>query len=63
VWGYSYFLKLPFLVGAAPLAGYLYDASGGYGSTHLVYVTAAAAAAAMAMALAIDHRRRTVATA
>ena len=58
VMGYSYFFKLPFLVGPAPLVGRLYDLSGGYGSTYVAVVTGLVLAAILATALAVDATKR-----
>lgn len=55
--GYSYTLKIPFLFGAAPLAGYLFDISGGYSSTLLVFVGALGIATALAVMLVFTHHR------
>jgi hypothetical protein len=55
--GYSYFIKLPFLFGPAPLAGWLYDLSGGYGSTYAACVGGIAIAALLAVVLGIANRR------
>jgi MFS family permease len=55
--GYSYMLKIPFLFGAAPLAGYLFDISGGYASTLIVFVAALAIATACAVMLVFTHHR------
>lgn len=55
--GYSYVLKIPFSFGAAPLAGYLFDISGGYASTLMVFVVALAIATAFAMILAFTQHR------
>jgi MFS family permease len=56
--GYSYFVKMPFLVGPAPLAGLLYDHSGGYGSTFAVVVAGTTVAVLLAIVLSVDCRRR-----
>ena len=58
VMGYSYFFKIAFLFGPAPLAGRLYDLSGGYGSTYLVCITALMVAVLLAIGLAFDRRAR-----
>jgi MFS family permease len=54
--GYSYFVKIPFLFGGAPVAGYLYDQSGHYFSTLLFYAGALAVATAVSAVLAFDRR-------
>ncbi|WP_229735494.1 MFS transporter [Novosphingobium marinum] len=36
--GYVYFYKVPFLFGAAPLAGYLYDRTGGYDLPVIIHI-------------------------
>ena len=60
--GYSYFLKIPFLFGAAPLAGRLFDLSGSYASTYATTIGALLLAAAAAAVLALDrHSGRIVA--
>jgi MFS family permease len=56
--GYSYFVKLPFLVGPVPLAGRLYDTSGGYGSTYIVILVGLALAAFTAISLAATSNSR-----
>jgi MFS family permease len=56
--GFSYFLKIPFLFGFPPLAGRLYDLSGGYGSTYVVVVGSLAFATLIAAALTFEQRRR-----
>jgi MFS family permease len=61
--GYSYFIKLPFLVAPAPLAGRLFDLSGGYSSTYAVMVTAMVVASALAFLLAVGQRRHVAAQA
>ena len=55
--GYSYFTKIPFLFGAAPLAGKLYDLSGNYASTYLTVIGAVLVAAGAAAVLALIGRR------
>jgi len=55
--GYSYFFKIPFLVGAAPLAGYLFDESGGYASTLIAFVAGLVVATAMSVLLIFAQRR------
>ncbi|MGO9931077.1 MAG: MFS transporter [Steroidobacteraceae bacterium] len=57
VMGYSYFVKTPFLFGAAPLAGHLYDLSGTYGLTYLVLVSGTAVALILAILLTFNHHR------
>jgi len=56
--GYSYLIKVPFLFGAAPLSGYLYDRSHNYGSTFLFFACALCVATAVSILLAFDQRRR-----
>jgi OFA family oxalate/formate antiporter-like MFS transporter len=51
VMGYSYFIKIPFLVGPAPLVGRLYDVSAGYASTYVLVVGALAVAVLSATVL------------
>jgi len=56
--GYSYLIKVPFLFGAAPLSGYLYDRSHNYASTFLFFACALCVATAVSVLLAFDQRRR-----
>jgi cyanate permease len=56
--GYGYFVKAPFLFVAAPLAGRLFDLSGGYGSTYAVVIAVLSACSLLAVALMFDHQRR-----
>jgi MFS family permease len=58
VMGYSFFIKMPFLFAPAPLAGRLYDLSGGYGSTYVVFVASLAVAVLLAIVLAYAGRNR-----
>jgi MFS family permease len=60
VMGYSYFIKIPFLFGPAPLAGRLYDLSHGYGSTYVVFIAAMVVAALLAVILCLDRHPRAV---
>ncbi|HEX7759178.1 MAG TPA: MFS transporter [Caulobacteraceae bacterium] len=55
--GYSYFTKIPFLFGAAPLAGKLYDLSGNYASTYAVMIAMLLLAAGAATVLAFTGDR------
>ncbi|WP_375396602.1 MFS transporter [uncultured Sphingomonas sp.] len=54
--GYSYFTKIPFMFGAAPLAGKLYDLSGNYASTYATAIAALLTAAVAAAVLALLGR-------
>lgn len=56
--GYGYTLKIPFLFGAAPLAGYLFDITGSYWSTLLFCSGAVAVATIFAALLVVDRRNR-----
>jgi MFS family permease len=55
--GYGYLVKAPFLFLAAPMAGRLYDLSGGYASTYAVVIAVLAAASLLAGVLSLDHQR------
>lgn len=57
--GYSYFTKIPFLFGAAPLAGKLFDMSGSYASTYTLMIGFLIAAAGVAFLLAVIGERDT----
>lgn len=54
--GYSYLIKLPFLFGGAPIAGFLYDHSGNYRSTLLVAGGSLLGATILFAALTIRRR-------
>lgn len=58
--GYSYFTKIPFLFGAAPLAGALFDRSGDYASTYAMLIGALLAAAGIALLLALLQGKRKI---
>lgn len=61
--GYSYFTKIPFLFGAAPLAGKLYDLSHSYASTYAALIGALLAAAVAALVLSFGQKRAVAAAA
>lgn len=58
--GMGYLAKAPFVFGAAPLAGFLYDLAGGYGWAYLVCATVPMIGALAALLLAGERRRRTL---
>jgi MFS family permease len=57
--GYAFFIKLPFLVGPAPIAGRLYDVLGNYRMVCLITAAVETVGAFMAIALLVVHHRKT----
>lgn len=55
--GYSYLTKVPFLFGGGPIGGYLYDRSGDYVSTLILFAAAGGVAVLLALVLAQQQRR------
>ncbi|WP_236697392.1 MFS transporter [Sphingomonas sp. Leaf357] len=60
--GYSYFTKIPFMFGSAPLAGKLFDMSGSYASTYVVMIAALLLAGGAAIMLSMPRNSRRIGT-
>jgi hypothetical protein len=57
--GFSYFIKVPFLFGAAPLAGYFYDLYSNYNFALLFYGACIALSSFIFASLAFTRTRST----